>query len=77
MTKEIKTLFENKTTIIVRLSFWQGTTIEVDGKSVIKTGQYENNYRTGNWLVYYLGSKDKIKMSETTLGDRLKVEDFE
>ena len=40
-------------------------TYEVDGKSVIQTGQYENNYRTGNWLVYYLGSKDKIKRSET------------
>ena len=40
-------------------------TYEVDGKSVIQTGQYENNYRTGDWLVYYLGSKDKLKRAET------------
>jgi len=39
-------------------------TYEVDGKSVIQTGQYENNYRTGDWLVYYLGSKDKLKRAE-------------
>lgn len=40
-------------------------TYEVDGKSVIQTGQYENNYRTGDWLMYYLGSKDKLKRAET------------
>ena len=34
MTKEIKTLFENKTPMVVRLSFWQGTTVNIGGKTV-------------------------------------------
>jgi len=54
MTKEIKTLFENKTNMIVRLSFWQGTTIEVNGKSVEIYGSnsLKNILLESNTIIY-------------------------
>jgi len=41
------------------------STYEVDGKSLLQKGQYENNYRIGDWLVYYTGTKNKIKRTES------------
>jgi antitoxin component YwqK of YwqJK toxin-antitoxin module len=40
-------------------------TYEVDGKSILQSGQYENNYRVGDWFVYYVGNENKIKRTET------------